>query len=89
MKLILEILCGFGYLWAADKFCKKLLGISPKNELLFLILFCGGRLLLEIAGRNCPIPYIFLMLSDHIFFMGLVLLLFQADVEKKYWLLLC
>ena len=83
MKLISVILYCFGCLWAADKFCKRLLGISKRNELLFMIFYCGGRLFLELAGRRCPVPYIFLVLSDHMFFMGLVLLLFRADVEKK------
>ena len=83
MKLISEILYCFGCLWAADKFCKRLLGISKRNELLFMIFYCGGRLFLELARRRCPVPYIFLVLSNHMFFMGLVLLLFRADVEKK------
>jgi len=34
--------CYLGYLWAADKFCKKLLGAAKSRELLFLIFsFCG------------------------------------------------
>ncbi|MDE5679623.1 MAG: GHKL domain-containing protein, partial [Lachnospiraceae bacterium] len=83
MKIISEILYCFGCLWAADKFCKRLLGISKRNELLFMIFYCGGRLFLELARRRGPVPYIFLVLSNHMFFMGLVLLLFRADVEKK------
>ncbi len=72
-----------GYLWMADKFCKKYLETSKRNELLFVISYFCGWLLMEIVNRCYHVPYIFHVLLSHIFFMGLVLLLFQADVEKK------
>ena len=72
-----------GYLWAADKFCKKFLGISPKREWLFLTLpFCGW-LLNNLLCRLYVMPYIFCVLSARICFMVLVLLLFQSEWEKK------
>lgn len=72
-----------GYLWAADKFCKKFLGALPKREWLFLLLSFCGWLLKNILCRLYAIPYIFGALSAHICFMALVLLLFQSEWEKK------
>jgi len=72
-----------GYLWAADKFCKKFLGASPKREWLFLILSFCGWLLNNILCRLYAMPYIFGALSSRICFMALVLLLFQSGWEKK------
>ena len=41
-----------GYLWAADKFCKKFLGTSKRREWLFLgVSFCGW-LLRNILGSQ-------------------------------------
>ena len=40
-----------GYLWAADKFCKKFLGASKGKEWLFLIFSFGGWLFSSILGR--------------------------------------
>lgn len=79
----LPILCYLGYLWMADKFCKKNLGASGKNELLFVIFSFICRMCLDMAGRQFSIPHIFLVLLDHILFAGLVLLLFLSEWEKK------
>lgn len=80
--LIMAPFC-LGYLWAADKFCKKFLGASKRRERLFLIIsFCGG-LLMNILGRLYPGLYIFSVLSGPVFFMGLVVLLFRSDREKR------
>ena len=65
-----------GYLWAADKFCKKFLGASQKREWLFLALSFCGWLLNNILCRLYAMPYIFCALSACICFMVLVLLLF-------------
>ncbi len=81
--LLIMAPCCLGYLWAADRFCKKFLGASKKKELLFVMAsFCGG-LFLSVVNRQYPVPYIVSMLLGHIFFMGLVLLLFQANRNKK------
>ena len=75
--------CYLGYLCMADKFCKKYLNASKKNELLFVILsFCSG-LFLNIANRRYPAPHIFYAMLYNILFIGLVLLLFQTGWEKK------
>ncbi|MCM1048197.1 MAG: ATP-binding protein [Clostridiales bacterium] len=72
------------YLWTADKFCKKLLGALKSREWLFLVLSFCGWLSCNIIARFYSIPYIFSALFNHIFFMGLVLLLFQSDREKRF-----
>ena len=72
-----------GYLWAADKFCKKFLGASQKREWLFLALSFCGWLLNNILCRLYAMPYIFCALSACICFMVLVLLLFQSGWQKK------
>ena len=73
-----------GYLCAADYFCKKYLKITKMKELLFIIFSFCGWLLFNIANRQHSIPYIFLSMLWHICFIGLVLLLFRADKEKKF-----
>jgi len=72
-----------GYLWAADKFCKKFLGASKSRERLFLILSFCGWLFWNILGRLSFSLYIFSVLLQPIFFIGLVMLLFRSDREKR------
>ena len=72
-----------GYLWEADKFCVKILGASKRGERLFLFFSFCGWLFCNILGRLSFIPYTFSVLLYPIFFMGLVLLLFQSDREKR------
>lgn len=81
--ILLEIPCYLAYLWMADKFCKKYLGASRKNELLFLFFSFGGWLLLNLVNSRYPILHIFYEMLCNILFMGLVLLLFWAEWEKK------
>lgn len=81
--ILIMALCYLGYLCAADKFCKKFLGASRKNELLFLFCSFCGCLLMNIAGRRYAVLYIFSLVLNLVFFMGLVLLLFQSDKEKR------
>jgi len=75
--------CYLGYLCMVDKFCKKYLMASRKNELLFVMLSFCGWLFINIADRRYPVPYILYAMLCNILFMGLVLLLFQAGWEKK------
>lgn len=72
-----------GYLWAADKFCRKFLGASKGRERLFLIFSFCGWLFGNIVNRWYPAPQIIYVMLYNILFMGLVLLLFQAGWEKK------
>lgn len=80
--LIMAPFC-LGYLWAADKFCEKFLGASKRREWLFLVFSFCSWLLRNILGRLYSILYIFSVLSGPIFFMGLVMLLFRSDREKR------
>jgi len=75
-----------GWLWAADKFCKKFLGASKKNELLFIFLSFCGSLFMDIVSRRYAVLYILSLVLNPInpiFFMALVLLLFRSDREKR------
>lgn len=74
----------FGYVWASDKFCKKYLGASPKNERWFRFLSFAGWLVLDIASIRHSVLYIFSVMLYAAFFMGLVMLLFQSDREKRF-----
>jgi hypothetical protein len=72
-----------GYLWAAGKFCMKFLGASKKRERLFLIISFCSLLLRNILGRRYPDLYSFFAVSGSIFFVGLVMLFFRSDREKR------
>ena len=72
-----------GYLWAAGKFCMKFLGASKRRERLFLIISFCSLLLRNILGRRYPDLYSFFAVSGSIFFVGLVILFFRSDREKR------
>ena len=72
-----------GYLCMADKFCKRYLETSKKNELVFIVLSFSGRLILNIANRQYTGPYILYAMLCNILFMGLVFALFRSAWEKK------
>lgn len=72
-----------GYLWAAEKFCKKFLGVSKGREALFLILYFCGWLFSSIMCRLYSGLYTISVLLSPIFFMVLVVLLFRSDREKR------
>lgn len=71
------------YLWATGKFCKKFLGASKGRECLFLTLSFCFWLSGNIMCRLYPDSYIFYIVLSPVFFMGLVMLLFQSDMEKR------
>lgn len=81
--ILVAVPCYLGYLCMADKFCKKNLGASKKNELLFIIFSFVGWLMLNIVNRCFLVPHIFFVMVEHILFMGLVLLFFRESWEKK------
>ena len=68
-----------GYLWAADKFCKKFLGASKRRERIFLAFSFCSWLFSCILSRMYFSLYIFSVLLKPIFFIGLVVLLFRSD----------
>lgn len=75
--------CYLGYLCMADKFCKKYLGTSKKNELLFVGFSFVGWLFLEVLNRKYFALHLFFLLAEHMLFVVFVLLLFRAGWEKK------
>ena len=80
--LIVAPFC-LGCLWAADKFCMKFLGASKRRERLFLMSSFCSLLLRNILGRRYPDLYSFFAVSGSIFFVGLVILFFRSDREKR------
>lgn len=79
----------FGTICADCVFCKRFLGISRVNEKLFVFFAFSGGELINVACQNVPVPYIVFALLGRVFFMALVLLLFEGNAEKKYWPLPC
>ena len=80
--LIVAPFC-LGCLWAADKLCMKFLGTSKRRARLFLIISFCSLLLRNILGRRYPDLYSFFAVSGSIFFVGLVILFFRSDREKR------
>ena len=72
-----------GYIWAIDQFCKKFFNISKRNEIIFISACFAGQLFMNVINERYAIPYIIYILIHHAFYMGLVILLFRADIEKK------
>ncbi len=71
------------YLWVAGGVCETCLESPGKNKNLFAIFSFTVWLILNVANRRYSFSYMFFLILNHSFFIGLVLLLFQADREKK------
>lgn len=84
MDIFTEGLCCAGYLWTSDKFCKRYLRISGKNEGLFIFFSFSCWILINTANLRMSIPSFFLMVLNHLFFIELVVLLFQEHKGKKF-----
>jgi len=83
VSVSMVILCYSGYIYGVDKFCKEYLEISRINEKIFVLLLFGSRVFINIVNRYCVIPDIFFILLNRLFFIGLILMLFQRNTEKK------
>ncbi len=83
IDILFEAPCYLLYLWMAGKFCKKYLGASKTNVLLFVICSFCSWLLLNIVNTWYFVPHILYEMLSHALFIGLVLLLFPAEWEKK------
>ena len=83
IDILFEAPCYLLYLWMAGKFCKKYLGASKTNVLLFVICSFCSWLLLNIVNMWYFVPHILYEMLLHVLFIGLVLLLFPAEWEKK------
>lgn len=80
--LVMSPFC-LGYLWAADKFCVKFLGTSKRGERLFLVFSFSIWLLRNFLSRLYFGLYPFFTLSASVFFVGLVVLFFRSEKEKR------
>lgn len=69
--ILVAVPCYLGYLCMADKFCKKNLGTSKKNEMLFVIFSFVGWLTLNIINRCFLVQHIFFVIVEHILFIYL------------------
>ncbi|MCI8482724.1 MAG: sensor histidine kinase [Lachnospiraceae bacterium] len=70
-----------GYAWLAKQFCKKYLTCSPKRSTVFLILAYFSY---ETGNLICQnVSYLGGMVSTHLMFVGITILLFQGEREKK------
>lgn len=83
VSISVTMLCYLGYICMAQKFCKEYLEISQIGEKLFVIFGFFGGMSIHAIGKFFSVPNIILALLDHVFFIGLVLLLFRKDTEKK------
>lgn len=72
-----------GYIWAIGQFCKKFFNIPKRNEIIFISACFVGQSFMNVINERYAIPYIIYILIHHAFYMGLVILLFRADIEKK------
>ena len=82
-EILLLIPLNLGYVWALNTYCKEYLNIIKMHQILFVFFQFSGLMLMNVAGEYYNIPYIVAALINHIFLMGLILLLFQGDIEKK------
>lgn len=73
----------FGTICADCIFCKRFLEISRVNEKRFVLLAFSCGELVNVASQNVLVPYIFFAALSRVFFIGLVLLLFEGNAEKK------
>ncbi len=75
--------CYLGYMCMAKKFCKGYLEISQIGEKLFVVSGFFGGMSIHAVSKCLSVPNIAITLLDHIFFVGLVFLLFWRNTEKK------
>ncbi|MDE6663547.1 MAG: ATP-binding protein [Lachnospiraceae bacterium] len=83
MEIILSLPYTIGNVWAIDVFCKKYLEVSKEKEKLFLLFLFIGKMSLSVLSVFCGLPFIIHALFRHALVIGLVMLFFQADWEKK------
>lgn len=81
--LVLEAICYLGYLWAAVIFCQKYVSVSKRNGLLFTVGAFMGRTLLAMLNQQFLVCYIVVQMLDHTVLIGLMVILFQGEKEKK------
>lgn len=82
--ILMMIICRLGYLWAADRFCRKYLEISQSREMVWLALLLGGDILFRILQENfAALPNLLFTAGWHVIMIGLVVVLFGGETERK------
>lgn len=76
------ILCWLGNIWAAGRFCRKYLEIPRGGERIWAALLLGGGVLLS-ALYAVFLPDILFALGQHALLIGLTLLLFRGEIDRK------
>lgn len=82
-EIIVPMLCSMIYAFAAKGFCKKYLETTKAKERVFVVLLFCGCLMMRIVSENWNLLYIVSALLIHIYSLGLVVLLFKEEIEKK------
>ena len=82
-QIMIMLPCCLGYVWAADKFCKKHLKISIYKEILFVGCIFLMWLVANLVSVSISIPYIVPAFLYHLSLMGAAVLLFQEEWEKR------
>lgn len=72
-----------GYAWAATDFLSRCLGKARIPKTAFASLLLGGLLLVHMAAIHCRFPPIAFPCLCHLLLIGLALLLFRGEWEKK------
>lgn len=81
--VLISALCCLAYTITVSRFCNQYLETSRIKERLFIFIYFGGTMALMALYEYYGIPYIAYALSEHLFFLGMTALLFQAEAEKK------
>lgn len=80
---LISTLCCLAYAIAAGRFCSQFLETSKVKEKLFIFIYFSGIMTFMAVYEYYNLPYIVYGLSEHCFFLGMTVLLFQAEMEKK------
>ena len=75
--------CNLLYIWSMKFLYKKYLSSSRVRDRLFILILFSGWMTMDIVNEIYSIPYIVWAFVHHIFFIGLVVLVFQEDIAKK------
>ena len=80
---LLAAAADLGYAWAATDFLSRCLGKARIPKTAFASLLLGGLLLVHMAAIHCRFPPIAFPCLCHLLLIGLALLLFRGEWEKK------
>lgn len=83
VEILTVIFCYCGYIYAETGFCKKYLGLSKLNGYVSRFVIFAWWIIINIVNNNVCVPYIVMAIVDHIFFIGVVLILFEGEIEQK------